>query len=148
MGHQVFEMDPEVELETDLAAGGLVGLEGFQGAAPLGGDLGEGQIGAAQLGTEGVHPHEDLGDLVVGEGSLQHVHPVDVLADTAQPGQALAVFLVALIVETANPRLLQEGSIAIDLEHLAHLHPLGQLLKLAGGDHKGHAVEALLQFVF
>jgi hypothetical protein len=77
--------------------------------ATLGGDLGERQVGAAQLGAEGVHAHEDLRDLVVGELSFEHVHAVDVLADAAQPGETLAVFLASRVVEILDTSALRSG---------------------------------------
>src|SRR5690606_1078560 len=64
--HQVLQVDAQLQLETRLGALGLERLEGFQRTAPFGRDLRKREIRAAQLGTQRVDAHEDLGHLVVG----------------------------------------------------------------------------------
>ena len=146
-GDQVLEVQAEVQVEAPFRALLLERLERLERVPPLGGDLRQRQVGTAQLGAQRVHAHEDLGDLVVGETSLQHVHAIDVFADAAQTRQALAVFLVARIIEPAHACSLQERRIAVRLEDLGHLDPVRQLLQLPRRDDEGHLVEAALQFV-
>ena len=44
MGHQIREVDTEIELKADLGAVSLIGLEGLQGTSPLGRDLSKGKV--------------------------------------------------------------------------------------------------------
>ncbi len=119
-------MQAEVELKSVFGAIGLEGLEHVQGSAPFGGDLGKGEVGAAQLGSKRVHPHEDFGDLVVREGALQHIHPVDVFTDILEAVEPLRVNLRARIIQTCDTSSLEEGIVVMRSgKHLAHLHPLG-----------------------
>jgi hypothetical protein len=60
----------EAKVESGFGARLLERLERLEGAAPLGGDLGEREVGAAQLGTERVDPDEDLRDFFVRCRSL------------------------------------------------------------------------------
>ena len=76
-------MEAEVKLEADPRTFLLEGLEALERVAPLRSDLGECQVRAAQLGSKRVDTDEDLGDLVVRQTPLEHIHPVYVFADAA-----------------------------------------------------------------
>src|SRR4051794_31430160 len=99
-------MQTEIELEAYLRASALKCFEDFQRVRPPGCDLRKCQIGASQLGTQGVDPHEVLRDLIVGKSSLKDVHPIHVLAYGAQAGQSTAVTLVIGIIEAVHTSLL------------------------------------------
>src|SRR5262249_51534383 len=67
--------------------------------------------------------------------------------NAAYTRQALAVFLVAWIIEPAYSCALQERRIAIRLEDLGYLDPVGQLRQLPRSDDESRLVETALQSV-
>src|SRR5205814_1570404 len=71
--NQVLQVQAEIEVKTGLRALILKSLERFQRSAPLGRNLCQRKIGTPQLRAQRVDTHEDLGDFVVGQRSLQNV---------------------------------------------------------------------------
>src|SRR4051812_39940664 len=117
-------MQAQVQIEPRLGTRILKILERLQRVPPLRGDLGEGEVGTAQLRAERIYPHENLRDFVVGHRALEYVHAIHVTPYSAEPCEPLAVLRVARVVDPFNASALQKGRVLVRLEDIRDLDPV------------------------